>query len=337
MQTTEQTIFNLQLDEHAISGLLGVLPFEIIMILRESYPDGKVFKELKKGVEERLQDWLSKKNKSNSFTDQAIYYQLRKLRDFGFIETISEKEPYGKHRVTTSQKYKLTSLQYVINFSEFLSKKNYNSTSKLFSESVQSNFLHSFSKNGKFNGFIVIGTGSHDAPFIGNLSFLLAKYFDLTIPSFVTYDSSILDDSDDKKVKEMLSQNLILLGGPNVNRVFHATVVSQSNQSNSLNDILPVKFVQAPDSGIIIQKTNKTFLSKYHKVGVIQIIDNPWNPKNKILTIGGSRMVGTAAAVTAFIDYFESIDKILLEDNYCLIEAQVDSKNHIVETKILQD
>ena len=336
MQTKEPIIFQLQLDSNVISELLGVLPFEILMILRDAYPEGKIFKELKKLIEERLQDWLQKKNKSNTLTDQAIYYQLRKLKDLGFIEASSEKELDSKDRLITSQKYKLTSLKYVINFSDhYLSLNDFNSM-KSFSDNLESDFLQVFNSNGKFNGFIVIGTGSSDVPFIGPLSVLLSKYFDLTNLSFVLYDGTILDDSDDKKIKDMLSRNLILLGGPNVNRVFHSTVPSQTAEHKSLNEVLPVKFVQAPDSGIIIQETGSIILSKNQKIGVIQKIDNPWNPNNKIFAIGGPKRIGTEAAVLAFTRYFDTVTKTLMNQKYCLIEALVDTKDRLIETKVVQ-
>ncbi len=336
MQTKESTIFQLQLDSNSISELLGVLPFEILMILRDVYPEGKIFKELKKSIEERLQDWLNKKNKSNSLTDQAIYYQLRKLKDLGFIEASSEKELDTKDRLVTSQKYRLTSLKYVINFSDHYLKIKDDTSLQPIPEAFKTDFLQTFSSFGKFNGLIVIGTGSSDVPFIGPLSYLLGKYFDMTNLSFVVYDGTILDDSDDKKIKEMLSKNLILLGGPNVNRVFHSTIPSQTAVHKSLNEVLPVKFVQAPDSGIIIQESATIILSKNQKIGVIQRIDNPWNPNNKIFAIGGPKRIGTEAAVLAFTKYFETVTKTLMIRDYCLIEALVDSKDRLVETKVIQ-
>ena len=322
------------LDDTAVTELLGVLPSEILKILRDVYPEGKIFKELKMNIEDRLQEWLSRKNKSNSLTDQAIYYQLRKLKDLGFIETSAEKELDANDRLITSQKYKLTSLQYVINFSEHLATKT-SGTDDLLLSTNSSHFLQKFTSEGKFNGHIVVGKGSSDGPFIGSLSYLLGKYFDLTNTSFVLYDNIILDDPDDKKVKYLLSQNLILLGGPNVNRVFQSPVPSKNGEHKSLNEVLPVKFVQAPSSGLIIQETGKIILSKDRKIGVIQQIDNPWNPANKIVAIGGSRKIGTEAAVIAFTQSFDQVEKCLLKQHYCLIEAIVNDREQIIETRII--
>ena len=327
--------FQFQLEKKTLTELLGILPYEILLALRDSFPEGKNFKDLKKSVENKLQDWLSKKNKSNFFTDQAIYYQLRKLKELGFIETIAERELDRNDRLITSQKYKLTSLKYVINFSE--------SSNKLSDEILNDpvliphiplNFLTNFGTDGKFNGLIVLGSGSTDGPFVGPLSYFLGKTFVFSDFNFVFYDRKILDDPDDKNIKTFLSKNIILLGGPNVNSVFHSTVPSPSGVHRTLNEILPVRFLQAPDSGVIIQNQKIAILTKDQLIGVIQQIENPWNPNNKILTIGGPKRIGTEAAVIEFTKSFKEIDKLLLNQNYCLIEAKTDLKGQIIETII---
>ena len=153
--------------------------------------------------------------------------------------------------------------------------------------------------------------------------------------NFVHYDRNILYDIDDDKSLLMLSENLILLGGPIRNSVFNSPVPSPSSNHKTLNDILPVRFLQPPDSGLVIQDSKKFTLLKEQKIGVIQQVDNPWNPKNKIIAIGGPRRVGTEAAVIAFIQSFEIIEKFILKQNYCLIEAVTDDKGQILETRII--
>ena len=50
------------LSVESVIDLLGTVPYEILIILRESYPEGKNFKDLKKEIEDRLHDWYTKKN-----------------------------------------------------------------------------------------------------------------------------------------------------------------------------------------------------------------------------------------------------------------------------------
>ena len=306
------------------------------MILRESYPEGKNFKDLRKQIEERLQEWLNKRNKSNSLTDQAIYYQLRKMKDLGFINSNTEKGLDTNDRVITSQKYKLTSLKFTINlFDKDKNKRKIEPDLTLVDE-IHSDFLNNFNQNGQFNGIIIIGSGSTDAPFLGPLSYLLGKYFDFPNLNFVYYDKKILDDPDDKRIKFLLSRNLIILGGPNVNTLFHSNVPYSLNEHKTLNEILPVKFLQAPNSGITIQHQSRTILSKDKQIGVIQLIDNPWNPSNKILTIGGARRIGTEAAVIEFMKSVSIIGQVLLKKHYCLIEALYDEKTQTMDSRILE-
>ena len=343
MVRKDMNIYQLQLNdkrvalsENAIIELLGVLPYEILMILCESYPEGKTFKDLKKQIEERLQDWLNKRNKSNSLTDQAIYYQLRKLKDLGFVSSNTEKELDNHDRLITSQKYKLRSLKFTINLlDKDKSKRKIEPDLTLVDETI-SNFLSNFNENGQFNGYIIIGSGSTDAPFLGPLSYLLGKYFDFPNLNFVYYDKKILDDPDDIRIKFFLSRNIILLGGPNVNTIFHSNVPPEFDEHKTLNDILPVKFLQAPNSGITIQHQSRTILSKDKQIGVIQLIDNPWNPSNKILTIGGARRIGTEAAIIEFMRSFSKIGQLLLEKQYCLIEAIYNEKNQTMNSRILE-
>jgi hypothetical protein len=321
------------LSDESLIELLGVLPTEILMILRESYPEGKIFKELKKSIEFRLQVWLSKKNKPTSFTDQAIYYQLRKLKDLGFIDTSSDRNIANNDRLVTSQTYKLASLNFVINLTQKNPKELvFKSDSSLPDTEIPS-FFSSFNDNHKFNGFIVIGDRSKDGPFIGPISFLLSKYFDIPDPnSVVLVDTKLLEDADEKKIGRNLSKNLILLGGQFVNNILISTFHSESGELVTLNDSLPVKFLQA---GVYIKDKSETISSKDVLLGVIQLVDNPWNLDYKILTIGGSRRVGTEAAVRELSKSLRKIEDILLRQKYCLIEAYTDSKGQLINSKVL--
>ena len=317
--------------------LLGNLSFDILLILRDSFPDGKNFKEIKKNIEERMLDKLNKKNKSSSFTDQAIYYQLRKLKDLGFIETTPEKTMDGSDRSITSQKYKLTSLNFIINLSPQNSRGSFYKPNFQFTYNQTPIFLANFINFGKFNGLIILGENSKDAPFLVPIAFFLSKFIDfLETDFFVQYDRKILEDPDYTKRKSYLSQNLILLGGPNVNGVFLSTVPEPADEHKNFNESLPIRFLHAPDSGIVIQHSKRTIYSKEKIIGVIQLIKNPWEKTNKILTIGGSTKIGTEAAVKELSKSFLIIDKHLQKQKYCLIEAIVDIKGQFQDSKILE-
>lgn len=322
------------LTEESISELLGVLPYEIILILHDSYPEGKFFKDIKKDIEERLQDFLTKKNKNNSFTDQAIYYQLRKLKDLGFIETTSTKDLDPNDRLITSQLYRLTSLKFVIDFSDKTVSRENELTQSAHTRNTIPTFLQSFNHDTKFSGLIVLGEQSKDAPFLGPLMYLLNQYFDLLdLSRKIMYDKTILEDSRNRNNTLYLSQNLILIGGPNANAVFNSTI---PNEAITLHEILPVKFLHFPDSGIFIRDKNQLVLSKDQSIGVIQLVPNPWNPNTKILTIGGARREGTEAIVNELTRSFTKIAELLDKNQYCLIEAKTDQNHHLIDSKILE-
>lgn len=317
------------LSVESVIDLLGTVPYEILIILRESYPEGKNFKDLKKEIEDRLHDWYTKKNKNTTFTDQAIYYQLRKIKELGFITTVSEKNLDKSDRLITSQVYKLNSLQFEINLLDLATKKaKQDPESNLTSDS---NFMSFFNNGGKFNGFIVLGENSKDAPFLSSIFIMLSKFFEV-----YTLNNLVIYDTNEHKSRDFFSKNnLILLGGPNINTVFQSTVPSQSNELKTLHEILPVKFLHDPESGIVIRETGEVIYSKDRSIGVIQLIDNPWNPENKILTIGGARKVGTEALVNELLSSFNKIELILSKKSYCLVEAITNDKKQLVGSRIV--
>lgn len=342
MVRTSTNLFELQFDEkevalskEAVIETLGVLPYEIIMILRDCYPEGKFFKELKRLVEERLEDWLKSKNKSPTFTDQAIYYQLRKLKDLGLIETSTEKGLDSNDRLITSQNYHLASLKFLLNFSDSPDSKNKLNTSLSMNGRFVPSFLESFFDGTKFNGFIVLGENSKDAIYLGPIFYLLSQFFELfDLSKSVIYDKKLLEESSDQtKNRFLLSQNLILVGGPNANTVYTSTI--PNNNHTSLHDNLPIKFLHSPESGIIIREQNRVIYTRDQSLGVIQIIDNPWNPTNKILTISGAKREGTEALVNELTISLPKIEALLAKKQYCLVRASSE-KGHL-QSEILEN
>ena len=307
--------------EESVKSLIGAIPYSILTILKEGE---KFSKEIREEIE---------KIYSKEFTEQTIYYHLRKLIERGFIGTINVKIEIND-RIINIQKYHLIARKFIIQFennledhsSEVIKLSLLQNNTEKFQELIlnRPKIFQSFESDSKFNGHLVIGSRSNDSPYIGPVSFLLGKYFKFPEQLFVNWDTKIVED-------HLFDENLILLGGPFVNNIF----LLKNESQKSLNDMLPVEFLQTKDSGLRIHSDGRIILSKDKNIGVIQFITNPWNPEKVMLIIGGPKKIGTEAAVIALTKKFFVVENYLLTQQYCLIEAILEN-GKIIDVEIIE-
>ncbi len=103
---------------------------------------------------------------------------------------------------------------------------------------------------------------------------------------------SVMEDKDVRTPD--LSNNLIIIGGPVTNKV-----------AKMVNNNLPVRF--DGKKNIISARSKKTY--RNDDCGFIARIDNPFDNSKKVLIIAGKRYSGTKAAVLAFMEHFDKIEK----------------------------
>lgn len=212
--------------------------------------------------------------------EQKIYYHIRNLEKSGMIK-IERKEERGG---ALAKYYSLTTPSFFMRFGEFR---------RIFRIPRQENvFLQPFIKKGKFDAKIVVGSPdphgperarSRDAYYAIDLGIFLGTFLSESSSSVVL---------DTEMHSHDMRQNLILIGGPVINRV-----------TKAINEKMPVRFDEK--KRIYSSITKKTYASDDH--GLIVKISNPFNPANKIIILAGKRYSGTRATILAFLKKFDAI------------------------------
>ena len=214
--------------------------------------------------------------------EQKIYYHIRNLEKAGIIKVVRKETKQG----ATANFYSLTEPAFVIRF------KDFETTSKIGQIRNESEFLDPFIKDGQLNSLIIVGSPdphgsdkarSRDGYYGMDLALFLGTFLNY-VPQFnVKLDTEVRDED--------LKNNLILIGGPVVNKV-----VERVNQK------LPIKFEEGNIKSAV---SNETY--PQDECGIIVKAKNPFNPDKSILVVAGKRFSGTRAAIIAFLKDFKKI------------------------------
>ncbi len=214
--------------------------------------------------------------------EQTLYYHVKQLQKIGAIKILRKEE----HGAYIANIYELSSPSFFVKFSEM---------QKSHKVPLSGNeFLRPFIENGKLNAKIVVGSPdphgperarSRDAYYAIDLGLFLGK--------FLSESSSVVCLDTDIREPE-LKNNLILIGGPVINRI-----------TKLINDKLPIRF----DSKKNIYSSLRKKTYKQDDCGIIVKIQNPFDTSKHILVIAGKRYSGTRAGILSFINKFEELSK----------------------------
>lgn len=219
---------------------------------------------------------ISKRLKEN---EQKIYYHIRRLEKNELIELVSKEEHLGG----TAKLYRLKKPAFFMRFGEFQSATRVPKNNK---------WLEPFIVDGNLNAKIIVGSPdphgverarARDAYYGIDLALFLGTFL-ISSNNAVALDTEISN----------LKQNLILLGGPVINRV-----------AKAVNKKMPVRFDERKN--IYSSFTKRTY--KNDDCGLIVKAKNPFDETKDILLIAGKRYSGTRTAILAFLRYFNEIEK----------------------------
>lgn len=219
---------------------------------------------------------------------QVIFYHIRNLEKAKLIKIIRREDKQGG----VANYYDLTNDSFFIRF------KDFRPTEKIFyTDKKKGEFLKPFIEAGQFNALIVIGSPephgvqnarSRDGHYAIDLSLFLGTFLNCIPKMNVKLDTEV-------RVND-LKQNLILIGGPVVNKI-----------TDKVNDKLPIHFDKKFKKNIRSSLTKQVYLSD--NCGMIVKTKNPFNPEKNILVIAGKRFSGTQSAVISFLTKFDEIVK----------------------------
>jgi len=214
--------------------------------------------------------------------EQKVYYHIRNLEKAGIIKVVKKETRQG----AVANYYSVTEPAFVIKF------KDFEMTSKIGQIRNESEFLEPFIKDGQLNALIIVGSPdphgpdkarSRDGYYGMDLALFLGTFLNYVPKYNVKLDTEVRDED--------FQNNLILIGGPVVNKV-----VEKVNQK------LPIRF----ESGNI-KSTISNEIYPQDECGIIVKTKNPFNSGKFILVAAGKRFSGTRAAIIAFLKDFKKI------------------------------
>ncbi|MFW5705145.1 MAG: ArsR family transcriptional regulator [Nanoarchaeota archaeon] len=233
--------------------------------------------------------------------EQNIYYYIKKLENAGIIEVKKQEMING----SLASFYGLVSESFHIEIGEF------KEAGKLIEKEID--YLKPFILDGKLNAEIIVGSPdphgpqkarSRDGYFGMDLALFLGSFISFVEESKVKLDTEIKDS-------ELEKNNLIIIGGPIVNRV-----------TGLVNSKMPIYFDEEK-KGIHSKISKKTYFAD--EIGIINKFKNPFNEEKEILLIAGIRNSGTRAAILAFLKHFSKVrEKNLHGNKFCKVVEGID-------------
>jgi len=240
--------------------------------------------------------------------EQKVYYHIRNLEKAGVIKVVRKEERGG----AITKFYALTKPSFFMRFKELEPMKRIPRSS---------GWLEPFVVDGKLNAKIVVGSPdphgperarSRDAYYAIDLGLFIGSFLTDTRPSV---------NLDVEMHGEDMKENLIVIGGPVINRV-----------TKVLNDRLPVKF----DARKNIFSTLSKRTYRRDECGIIVKAANPFSKDKKILVIAGKRYSGTRAAIIALLKRFDEISKGHRADARIVEGLDMDGDGIVDDAKILE-
>lgn len=218
--------------------------------------------------------------------EQKIYYHIKNLKEAGIINIVKKENKKG----VIANYYALAQPSITVCFKEF------QSTQKISNLSEQHRkFLEPFIKEGQLDCLIIVGSPDpHGPDKARSRDGYYGIDFALFLGTFLNYVPHFNVKLDTEVRTEDLQKNLIIIGGPIVNKI-----------TAQVNLKLPVYFDKKNHWTITSSLTGNTYPSA--ESGLIVKTKNPFNKEKKILVIAGKRYSGTRAAIIAFLEGFKKI------------------------------
>ncbi len=227
---------------------------------------------------------IAKKLKIN---EQKVYYHIRNLEKAGFIRVIKREEKAG----ATAKIYSTEKPSF------FFKLKNFEEAQRIIQVRSESSFLNDFIKDGELDAKIIVGSPDpHGPERARSRDGYYGIDFALFIGTFLTYVPGLNVKLDTEVRESELKENLILIGGPVINKI-----------TEKVNDKLPVKFVKNNGWNVYSELSKKEYVEE--EIGIVVKAKNPFNKNKRILVIAGKRYSGTKAAIVSMLKYFDKVKK----------------------------
>ncbi len=224
--------------------------------------------------------------------EQKIYYHIKNLEKSGIIKVVKKELMQG----AVAKYYTVEKPAFVIKLKEFEQAQD-------IIPKNTSEFLDPFMKNGQLDAMIIVGSPDpHGPEKARSRDGYYGIDFALFLGTFLNYVPSLNVRLDTEVRKEDLQNNLILMGGPVVNRI-----------TNQINSKLPIFFDEKNHWSVMSTISKKGYPND--EIGLIVNFKSPFNKNKRIILVAGKRYSGTRAAIIAFLKYFKEIEKGNIHNN----------------------
>jgi hypothetical protein len=221
--------------------------------------------------------------------EQKVYYHVRRLQAAGFLEVLREEAKRGAAARILAPTAEA--------FAVVLKGRGTPMTSPMLPYAgVVSRFLEEFSRDGRFEGSIVVGspythgpfnTTSRDSPYAVELGFFLGRLFGPPKGPVVRLDTEVKAAGAEKG-------DMILVGGPVANII-----------TMDLNPHLKVNFDWRQVWRMESSRTRKPYADE--QVGLVAKVRSPWNGSKTIVVLSGLHAVGTMAAILGITRFSDEV------------------------------
>src|SRR2546425_1634081 len=223
--------------------------------------------------------------------EQKVYYHVRRLEAAGLLRVLREEPKRGASARVLAPTAEA--------FAIVLKGRGNPVTSPLLPHAgVVGRFLEEFTRDGVFEGSIVVGspythgpfnTTARDSPYAVELGFFLGRLFAPRKDLIVRLDTEV-------KARGAGKEDMILVGGPVANII-----------TMDLNPHLAVNFDWKQVWRMESARTRRPYADE--QVGLIAKVPNPWNPAHVIVLLSGLHAVGTMSAILCLTRFAEDVLK----------------------------
>jgi len=219
--------------------------------------------------------------------EQKVYYYIKKFKAADFIKEFSSEQRHGA--IARFYQLKNSAFALLVEPVPFTKIKK--------GSPLNSSLLEPFVHDGELDSVIVVGSPDPHGPWKARASdACCAIDFALFMGAF-TSGRNVPNYKLDIEVREKdLKKNMVLIGGPTVNMV-----------TMKINSKLPI-YISAEkgkETSIISTLSGRAYTTD--DVGMINLVENPWNRNAKILVLAGKRFPGTRATILAWIKHMEEV------------------------------
>lgn len=172
--------------------------------------------------------------------------------------------------------------------------------------------------------------------FIYNLKYGdVDAYFEVIVTLLRLYPKlkiRILSSGEAENTRFDMAQTLVLIGGPDYNKITEKILDKEITQFGYRSKYLKDHSKEFPDEIVIYHiLTDKEYCDKdeYKDFGYFEKINNPHNPKKKIILLGGCHTIGVTAAIKAFSlasNEYDDIPRVVL-DNSKIVAKKISKKS----------